>query len=61
MMLDISPLGAPSLTRHRDRRASIITSAARQHGCDRQGVPWEKAARMEARAFVAGHSPSVER
>ena len=31
---------------------TIIYGDARQHGCERQGVPGGKAARMEARAFV---------
>jgi hypothetical protein len=53
MILDISLPGALRVTRHMYWQDSIIVSAARQHGCDRQGVPLGKAARMEARAFVS--------
>jgi hypothetical protein len=42
-------LGSEAL--HRDPCIQIMHPDARQHGCDCQGVRWEKVARMEARAF----------
>lgn len=55
MKVDITQQGSLSAATRNIDPESIIHFDARQHGCDRQGVLVDKAARTEARALIIFH------